>query len=158
MRTGSIEIERKFLVSGDFKASAVEAFHIVQGYLSTSAGVTVRVRTKGDKAYLTIKGKTSESGLSRFEWEKEISVDEAAGLLALCGGKVIDKTRYIVPFGGHVFEVDEFHGDNVGLIMAEVELSSEDEEFGKPEWLGEEVTGDKRYYNSQLLHNPVNKW
>ena len=142
MKADNIEIERKFLVSGDFKASAVEAFHIVQGYLSTSVGVTVRVRTKGDKAFLTIKGKTSYSGLSRYEWEKE----------------VIDKTRYMVPYGEHVYEVDEFHGDNLGLVMAEVELSSEDEEFLKPEWLGEEVTGDERYYNSQLLHNPVSKW
>ncbi len=158
MKADNIEIERKFLVSGDFKASAVEAFHIVQGYLSTSVGVTVRVRTKGDKAFLTIKGKTSYSGLSRYEWEKEIPADEAAGLLALCGGKVIDKTRYMVPYGEHVYEVDEFHGDNLGLVMAEVELSSEDEEFLKPEWLGEEVTGDERYYNSQLRHNPVSKW
>ena len=158
MRKDCIEIERKFLVSGDFKESAVESFRIVQGYLSTSAGVTVRVRTKGEKAYLTIKGKTSDSGMSRFEWEKEIPLEESAGLLELCGGKVIDKTRYIVPFGGQVFEVDEFHGDNAGLVMAEIELSSEDEEFDKPEWLGHEVTGDVRYYNSQLLHNPVNKW
>lgn len=153
-----IEIERKFLVTGSFKEAAVEALHIVQGYLSTSVGATVRVRTKGEKGYLTIKGRTSENGMSRYEWEKEISVDEARQLLGLCGSNVIDKTRYIVPFEGHVFEVDEFYGTNQGLVMAEIELTSEDEVFERPEWLGLEVTGDVRYYNSQLLAEPYSTW
>ena len=158
MNAPHIEIERKFLVEGDFRSSAVDALNIVQGYLSTSDGATVRVRTMGERGFLTIKGRTSDSGMSRYEWEKEIPVEEAGQLLKLCGSKVIDKTRYVVPFAGHVFEVDEFHGDNEGLILAEVELSCEDEAFERPSWLGSEVTGDVRYYNSRLLHNPLNKW
>lgn len=158
MKESHIEIERKFLVDGDFRSSSVDALHIVQGYLSTSAGATVRVRTMDDKGWLTIKGRTSVSGMSRFEWEKEIPLDEARQLLLLCGSKVIDKMRYVVPFEGHVFEVDEFFGENEGLLMAEVELASEDECFEKPAWLGAEVTGDVRYYNSCLLQNPYKDW
>ncbi len=158
MKESHIEIERKFLVDGDFRSSSVDALHIVQGYLSTSSGATVRVRTMDDKGWLTIKGRTSVSGMSRFEWEKEIPLDEARQLLLLCGSKVIDKMRYVVPFEGHVFEVDEFFGENEGLLMAEVELASEDECFEKPAWLGAEVTGDVRYYNSCLLQNPYKDW
>ena len=152
-----IEIERKFLVVGEFKSRAKSALRIRQGYLSTDAGVTVRVRTKGDKGYLTIKGKTNDSGVSRFEWEKEIPFEEAGRLLGLCKA-VIDKTRYLVEVGSHTFEVDEFYGENEGLLLAEVELSSEDEAFEIPDWLGDEVTGNIRYYNSMLLRNPYRNW
>lgn len=152
------EIERKFLVAGDYKSSAISSLHISQGYLASSPMSTVRVRIYGDKGFLTVKGKTGESGMSRFEWEKEISVDEACELMALCGPELIDKTRYLVPVGGHVYEVDEFHGANEGLVVAEIELSSEDEPFEKPSWLGEEVTGDRKYYNSALLKHPFCTW
>ena len=128
----------------------------MQGYLCSSGGNTVRVRLRDDKAYLTIKGPTN--GLSRFEWEKEIPADDARALMALCQGGLIDKTRYLVPFGGHTFEVDEFYGDNEGLTVAEVELGSEDEAFEKPGWLGEEVSDDPRYRNSHLLTAPYKTW
>jgi len=152
------EIERKFLVKGSFKEAAFDALRITQGYLSTAPGRSVRVRLKGDKGYLTIKGPSRDGGLSRFEWEKEIGADEAHELLALCEPGLIDKTRWLVKAGTHTFEVDEFHGDNEGLIMAEVELSAPDEPYEKPEWLGQEVTGDRRYYNSYLTKNPYKIW
>lgn len=152
-----IEIERKFLVKGEYKSLASSSSRIKQGYISRQSGRTVRVRIRGEKAYITIKG-PSLDGISRFEWEKEIPVQDAEDLMLLSTGPVIDKTRYLVPFEGHTFEVDEFHGDNEGLTMAEVELGSPDEPFGRPEWLGEEVTGDKRYYNSNLSSNPFNTW
>lgn len=152
----AVEIERKFLVVSDaFRGEASKAVHIVQGYLNDDKLRTVRVRVRDDKGYMTVKGPTN--GVSRFEWEKEIPCNEAAAMLALCKG-VIDKTRHLVEFGNHTFEVDEFHGDNEGLIVAEVELRSEDEQFEKPAWLGEEVSYDRRYYNSQLLLNPYKKW
>lgn len=152
------EIERKFLVEGDFKAVAVKATRITQGYLSSVPERTVRVRIKGDKGYITIKGIGSDSGASRYEWEKEIPITEVEELLKICEPGVIDKTRFLVKAGAHTFEVDEFYGDNEGLIVAEVELSSEDEGFFKPEWLGKEVTGDVKYYNSMLMKNPFKKW
>ncbi len=152
------EIERKFLVNGDFKPEAVKQTRIIQGYLSSVPERTVRVRVKGDKGFLTIKGIGSESGASRYEWEKEISVAEAEELLAICEPGVIDKIRYIVKSGNHNFEVDEFFGENQGLIVAEVELQSEDEAFQKPVWLGEEVTGYTKYYNSMLMKNPYKHW
>lgn len=152
------EIERKFLVSGEFAVGAAESRHVVQGYLNSSRERTVRVRISEDKGFLTIKGVTSDTGMSRFEWEHEISIDEAKSLLDLCEPGVIDKTRFIVPFAEHVFEVDVFHGENEGLILAEVELSSEDEEFERPLWLGKEVTGDVRYYNSMLMKKPYGLW
>lgn len=150
------EIERKFLLSssGDFKKEATRATKIVQGYLNSDPERTVRVRIKGEKAFLTIKGKSSESGLSRFEWEKEISVGEAEDLLPLCEPGAIEKIRYEIPFGNHIFEVDEFFGNNEGLILAEIELASEEEKFEKPAWLGEEVTGKKEFYNSYLSKHP----
>jgi len=154
----SQEIERKFLVIGDFKSHAVRSFRIVQGYLSSVSGRTVRIRIKGDKGYLTIKGKSNESGLSRYEWEKEIPLNEAEELLLLCEPGAINKTRYEIPAGKHTFEVDEFYGDNLGLTIAEVELESEEESFTKPNWLGIEVTGDRRYYNSCLTKNPYKEW
>ena len=150
------EIERKFLLnsSKEFKKEARSSTRIVQGYLNSEPERTVRVRIKGEKAFLTIKGKSNESGLSRFEWEKEIPVSEAEQLLGLCEPGVIEKVRYEIPVEKHIFEVDEFFGANEGLILAEVELTSEEEEFKKPEWLGEEVTGRKEYYNSYLSKHP----
>jgi adenylate cyclase len=154
-----VEIERKFLVSSNaFKEEAFAQNRIKQGYLSSVPERTVRVRIKGEKGYLTIKGISNESGLSRFEWEKEIPVDEAEKLLLLCETGVIDKTRFEIKTGNHIFEVDEFYGENEGLVMAEIELKSESETFEKPIWLGQEVTNDKRYYNSYLSNNPFKKW
>jgi adenylate cyclase len=153
------EIERKFLVKGDFKPFATKSTRITQGYLSSVPERTVRVRIKGDKGFLTIKGIGNASGASRFEWEKEIPVDEAKSLLEICEPGVIDKTRYLVPEeNGLVFEVDEFYGDNDGLTVAEIELPSEDHPFTKPDWLGEEVTGDVKYFNSMLMKNPYKNW
>jgi adenylate cyclase len=154
-----IEIERKFLVKNDsFIAAAFAQNRIAQGYLNLAPERTVRVRIKADKGYLTIKGITNETGLSRFEWEKEIPVDEAKSLLLLCEKGVIDKTRYEVKVREHIYEVDEFYGENEGLIIAEIELQSETETFEKPNWLGREVTNDKRYYNSHLSVNPYTSW
>lgn len=154
-----IEIERKFLVTNDsFKTAAFSQNHIAQGYLSSVPERTVRVRIKGDKGYLTIKGISNDSGMSRFEWEKEIPVAEAKELLLLCEKGVIDKTRFEIKLGNHIFEVDEFYGDNEGLIVAEIELKSEMETFEKPNWLGEEVTNITRYYNSYLSTNPYKNW
>ena len=152
------EIERKFLVAGDFKPFAKKATRITQGYLSSVPERTVRVRVKGEKGFITIKGIGSESGASRFEWEKEIPVAEVQDLLQICEPGVIDKTRYLVEAGEHTYEVDEFYGDNEGLVVAEVELAAEDEAFVKPEWLGQEVTGDVKYYNSMLMKNPYKNW
>jgi adenylate cyclase len=154
-----IEIERKFLTTSDaFKTEAFTINRIAQGYLSSVPGRTVRVRIKGNKGFLTIKGASNESGLSRFEWEKEIPVDEAQKLLLLCEEGIIDKTRFEVKMGNHIVEIDEFYGENEGLVMAEIELKSETEPFEKPNWLGKEVTNDRRYYNSYLSKNPFKKW
>ena len=152
------EIERKFLVKGEFKSLASKATCITQGYLSSIPERTVRVRVKGEKGYITIKGIGSGSGASRFEWEKEIPVSEVHDLLKICEPGIIDKTRFLVKVGNHTYEVDEFYGENEGLTVAEVELSSEDEVFIKPEWLDKEVTGDVKYYNSMLMKNPYKNW
>ena len=152
------EIERKFLVAGEYKNLATKSTRITQGYLNSSPERTVRVRIKGDKGFITIKGMGSDSGASRYEWEKEIPVAEVDELLKICEPGVIDKTRYLVPAGKHTFEVDEFYGDNEGLTVAEVELASENEAFEKPAFLGQEVTGDVKYYNSMLMKNPYKKW
>ncbi|WP_294736702.1 CYTH domain-containing protein [uncultured Flavobacterium sp.] len=153
------EIERKFLVLNDsYKAESFLEKRITQGYLSSQPERTVRVRIKGDKGYITIKGKSNASGTTRMEWEKEITLAEAEQLLAICEEGVIDKTRYEVKVGKHTFEVDEFYGDNKGLIIAEVELDDENEAFEKPEWLGQEVTGDVRYYNAYLSNKPFTAW
>jgi adenylate cyclase len=154
----AMEIERKFLVRGDFKQYAIKQNRITQGYICATSERTVRVRIKGEKGFLTIKGKTNESGTSRYEWEKEITLADAEDLLKLCEPGIIDKTRFYIPAGNFTFEVDEFYGENLGLVMAEIELSAEDDCFEKPSWLGEEVTGDKRYYNSMLMKNPFSKW
>lgn len=152
------EIERKFLVTGEYRSKAYAHSRIVQGYISSARGRTVRVRIRDDKGYLTIKGASGASGLSRYEWEKEITLDEARELMEICEPGIIDKTRYLVRSGHHVFEVDEFYGENEGLVMAEVELSAENEPFVKPDFIGREVTGDIRYYNSQLRLRPYRSW
>ncbi|WP_340076996.1 CYTH domain-containing protein [Leptobacterium sp. I13] len=154
-----LEIERKFLVSSEgYKETAIKTVRITQGFLNTDPERTVRVRIKEDKGYIAVKGKTNASGLTRFEWEKEIPHEEATELMKLCEAFVIDKIRYEVPFINHLFEVDVFLGDNEGLVVAEVELISEAEKFSKPKWLGGEVTGDIKYYNSQLSKNPYKNW
>jgi adenylate cyclase len=153
------EIERKFLVlSDDYKKQATAQFAIAQGYLNTHPDRTVRVRIKGEKAFLTIKGIGNQSGTTRFEWEKEIEVNEARELLALCEEGMIDKIRYEVPLDEFTYEVDEFKGDNEGLVIAEIELSDEHQKFPKPEWLGQEVTGKNEYYNAYLNKKPFKKW
>ena len=153
------EIERKFLVrkDGSYKAMASSHSHIRQGYMACK-GATVRIRLRDDKTYLTIKGPSRNGGMSRFEFEREILVEEADEMFKLCVGGVIDKTRWIVPYEGHIFEVDEFHGINDGLLFAEVELKTEDEHFEKPPFLGPEVTGNRHFYNSHLLVNPYPQW
>ena len=153
------EIERKFKVKNDaYKAEAVKVVRITQGYLSSVPERTVRIRLKDEEAFITIKGATNDRGTARFEWEKSISVSEALQLLSLCEQGVIDKRRYIVPVGKYTFEVDEFYGDNEGLVMAEIELPDENTTFTKPDWLGEEVTGDGRYYNAMLVKKPFKHW
>lgn len=154
----SQEIERKFLVVGEYKTQAFAQSRIIQGYISSARGRTVRVRIRDGKGYLTIKGASNASGTSRYEWEKEIPLEEAEELMKLCEPGIIDKTRYLVRSGAHVFEVDEFYGENEGLTVAEVELGSEEEAFVKPDFIGVEVTGDIHYYNSQLMKNPYTTW
>lgn len=154
-----IEIERKFLVTNEgFLSKATSQTRIVQGYLNSNPERTVRIRIKGDKGFITIKGKSNESGTTRLEWEKEIPLTEAEQLLLLCESGVIDKIRYEIPVGIHLYEVDMFLGNNEGLIIAEIELQSENEWFEKPNWLGNEVTSDPRYYNSYLSNNPFTQW
>ena len=154
-----IEIERKFLVtSNDFINEAFSKKRIVQAYLSSVPERTVRIRIKGDKGFLTIKGKSNKTGTSRLEWEKEIDVQEAEKLLSICEKGMIDKIRYEVKSGNHVVEVDVFSGENEGLIMAEIELEDEKESFEKPSWLGKEVTNDERYYNVYLTQKPFKYW
>ena len=147
-----------YLVAGDFRGEVSGASRIIQGFLNSTPGRTVRVRICGDRGYLTVKGPAE--GLTRFEWEKEIPAGEAERLLALCEPGVIDKTRHLVPSadGRHTWEIDEFHGDNEGLLVAEIELASEDDSFPRPAWLGAEVTGDRRYYNSSLTKHPYKDW
>ncbi|MBW1295203.1 CYTH domain-containing protein [Aquimarina litoralis] len=154
-----IEIERKFLVSSDvYKQEAHKSTLIIQGFLNTDPERTVRIRIKGEEAYITVKGKSNRSGTTRFEWEKNITVEDAKQLITICEKGVIKKNRYEIPFGDHVIEVDEFFEDNEGLIIAEIELKDENETFHKPDWLGNEVTGDPKYYNSQLSKHPFRNW
>jgi CYTH domain-containing protein len=153
------EIERKFLVTTtEFLSENTKSNRIVQGYLNSNSERTVRVRIKGNKGFLTIKGKGNESGTTRFEWEKEIELYEAEALLKLCETGVIDKTRYLIKKGNHTFEVDIFEGENNGLIVAEIELSDANEIFEKPNWLAKEVTGDEKYYNAYLSKKPFTTW
>jgi len=154
-----LEIERKFLVKSDaYKNDASSETRIVQGFLNTDPERTVRVRIKGDKGYLTVKGKGNDSGTTRFEWETQITIVEATNLIDLCEPGILEKIRYEVTVGKHVFEVDEFLGENKGLVIAEIELQHEDEHFTKPNWLGDEVTGQIKYYNSRLSNKPFLKW
>ncbi len=154
-----LEIERKFSVKNTtFLANAKESYKITQGYLNTDKNRTVRVRIKGTKGFITVKGISSADGLSRFEWEKEILLKDAEALLLLCEDFVIDKTRYLIPHNDVVFEVDVFEGANKGLVIAEVELKTVDQQFTKPDWLGNELTGDERFYNAYLSNNPFTCW
>ncbi len=154
-----VEIERKFLVKSDaYKKEAISIERIVQGFLNTHPNRTVRVRIKGNKGFLTIKGISNEAGTSRFEWEQEIEVSEAEALIQLCEETVIEKTRYEIPNGGFIFEVDEFLNENEGLVIAEIELENENDPFERPNWLGEEVTGQLKYYNSLLSKKPYKSW
>lgn len=154
-----IEIERKFLVnSQDYREESRSKKTLIQGFLNTHPDRTVRIRIQGEMGYITIKGVSNDNGTTRFEWEDELNVRDARALLRLCEPGIIEKNRYEVKVGEHLFEIDEFQGDNEGLIIAEIELNSEKEEFIKPLWLGEEVTGDIRYYNSQLSKNPFKNW
>ena len=153
------EIERKFLVKNEgFKVESFKQTRITQGYLSSVPERTVRIRVKGSRGYITIKGIGNHSGASRFEWEKEIPAQEVMDLMQIAEPGVIDKIRYQVQKGGYIWEVDEFYGENQGLIVAEIELQSEDESFEHPEWLGAEVTGDAKYYNSMLMKHPYSEW
>jgi CYTH domain-containing protein len=154
----SVETERKFLVTGEFKSHAVRQVRISQGYLSSVPGRTVRVRSAGAEAFLTIKGQPDDTGTSRYEWEISIPATTAEELFELCEPGRIDKTRYLVPFAGFTWEVDEFYGENEGLILAEIELPTIETVFEKPGWIGREVTGDQRYYNSMLAKKPFSKW
>ena len=154
------ETERKFLVVGEYKSQAYNATRIQQGYIASGNGRTVRVRIRGDKGYLTIKGPSGLAGLTRYEFDTEIPLDDARDLMQICEPGIIDKTRFMVksPDGRHVWEIDEFYGDNEGLVLAEVELSSEDEHFLKPDFVGREVTGDRRFYNSHMRNYPYKLW
>lgn len=153
-----LEIERKFLVTGDFRPHATACHRIIQAYLCADGHRTVRVRLRDDVGFLTIKGPSLSGGLARYEFEKQISPDEALSLLRIALPGAIDKERFLVPAGQHTFEVDVFHGDNEGLVIAEVELRSENEPFARPDWLGPEVTGQSRYYNAALSRKPFKEW
>ncbi|KRO66615.1 MAG: adenylate cyclase [Cryomorphaceae bacterium BACL21 MAG-121220-bin10] len=158
-RQPNLEIERKFLVTGtDYRDTAESQHHMIQGFLSRDPHRVVRVRVSGQQAWLTIKGASSADATSRFEWEKAISKDEGMALLELCLPGKIEKVRYRVTYSGFCFEVDEFFGENQGLIMAEIELTHPEEPFDRPNWLGQEVTEDFRYYNAQLSQNPFSQW
>jgi len=157
MNKKNIEIERKFLVKGDFTPFVTRTEHMVQAYLCSTPERTVRVRIAGDRAFITIKGASNNNGFSHIEYEYPIPVADAEVLLRLAQPGFIVKERNYVPFEGHTFEVDVFHGENEGLVIAELELSAEDEVFERPDWLGEEVTGDARYYNAYLAKHPYNK-
>ncbi|MEN1784024.1 MAG: CYTH domain-containing protein [Bacteroidota bacterium] len=154
-----LEIERKFLIrSSEYRIQAIDKVNITQGFLNTHPERTVRIRITGNAAFLTVKGIGNDSGTTRFEWETAIKPSEATKLLALCEDFPIQKIRYQVPFLGNIFEVDEFHEHNKGLIVAEIELPHENAFFEKPDWLGDEVTGQPQYYNSQLSKQPYTTW
>lgn len=154
-----IEIERKYLVnSKDYRSLAFSKSHIVQGFLNSHPDRVVRIRIAEDKAFLTVKGRSNSAGTSRFEWEKKIPIHEAKLLLELCEKEILEKIRYYIRIGGHIIEVDEFLGLNKGLVIAEIEIEKEDDNIEVPSWLGLEVTGDIKYYNSQLSKYPYKEW
>ena len=148
------EIERKFLVTGDFGKHVVRSSRMIQGYLCADVERSVRVRISGGQGFLTIKGAVGESGWSRYEFEQAIPQTDVEELLTLCLPGVIDKVRHWIPAGDHMWEVDVFHGENEGLIIAEIELTSEDDVFDLPDWIGDEVTGNPKYYNAMLAKHP----
>ncbi|MDD3273711.1 MAG: CYTH domain-containing protein [Bacteroidales bacterium] len=152
------EIEKKFLVTGNFKNSIKSSHKIIQGYLSHDPARSVRIRVIDESGFINVKGETIHGGISRFEWEKEIPKEDAHRLLGLSKGFIVEKTRHLIDYKGYLFEIDEFQGENAGLVVAEIELSSEDEKFDKPEWLGREVSHDTRYYNLELSVNPFTHW
>lgn len=152
------EIERKFLVQGEYKHLAYNHTHIEQGYFATEPGKTVRIRIRDTKAYLTIKGPSADGGLSRYEFETEIPLDDAHQLMQLCMPGRVEKTRWLVKSGNHTVEVDEFFGENAGLVLAEIELNDADEPFTRPDFLGQEVTGNPHYYNKYLIKHPYSTW
>lgn len=154
-----LEIERKFLVLSDqFKEDAISKSHLIQGFLNSDPARTVRVRIQRGIGFLTVKGPSSQDGTARFEWETKISEEEAKALLTHCERGIIEKIRYEIPLGDHTFEVDEFLGENLGLVVAEIELKTANESYQTPTWLGKEVTGITRYYNSQLCNHPYKNW
>ncbi len=154
-----LEIERKFRVKSDaYKREAIRSIHILQGYIAVTPTRTVRLRITDNEAFLTIKGPSPDGGLSRYEWEKTITIEEARALLPLCSSALIEKVRHIIPVAEHTFEVDEFMGRNRGLVIAEIELKSPDEYYPRPAWLGDEVTGQRRYHNASLLRHPYDEW
>ena len=154
-----IEIERKYLVnSKDYRSLAFSKSHIVQGFLNSHPDRVVRIRIADDKAFLTVKGRSNSAGTTRFEWEKEIPTPEAKLLLELCEKEILEKIRYFVRTGTHIIEVDEFLGSNQGLVIAEIEIEKEDDNIAVPSWVGLEVTGDIKYYNSQLSKSPFKEW
>lgn len=152
------EIERKFLIQGDFMPDVYQSDRIVQGYICSDKERTVRIRIRSGEGFLTIKGASLDKGVSRYEFEKKISIEEAEQLLLLCEPGIIDKTRHLAKIGKHIFEIDVFNRENKGLILAEIELQAVDEPFEHPAWLGKEVTGDKNFYNACLTKNPFSKW
>lgn len=152
------EIERKFRIQDPSFLNGMSGTQIAQGYLSADSGRAVRIRIRGDRGFITVKGKSNASGTTRFEWEKEIDSNEAQALLDLCIPTIISKTRYEVEHDSNTWEIDVFHGANEGLRIAEIELTDEHQEFSKPDWLGEEITGDPRYYNSYISQNPFSTW
>jgi len=157
--SAKIEIEKKYTVKDtEFLLKKYESEKIIQGYLSTDPERTVRVRVKGNRGFITIKGKSFSDGSSRFEWEKEIDVNEVLALLPLCLPGVINKTRYLVPYKNQLFEVDVFHDDNQGLVIAELELLSEQQKIDLPDWIDQDVTNDVRFYNAYIVNNPFKNW
>ena len=155
----SVEIDRKFLVKNNsFTEESYQKKHIKQGFLNSNKNRVVRIRIADETAFITVKGKSNKEGTTRFEWEKEVNKAEAEKLLLLCEPSIIEKTRFLIKKGNHIFEVDEFYGENQGLVVAEVELNAENESFEKPSWLGKEVTGNVKYYNSSLSKHPFKNW
>lgn len=154
----SVEIERKFLVTGDFTQEVYRSDRIVQGYICSQPEKSVRIRIRDEEGFLTIKGPSDDKGMHRYEFERKIPLTDAEELLKLCEPGTIDKVRHLIRTGKHTWEVDVFHGANEGLVLAEIELSSEEETFEKPAWIGKEVTGDIRYYNSMLSQYPYITW